>query len=115
MSLDDAPIRTIKCDNPECNKTITFDRRQEKEIFNANPWLKATRLVQSVDQRQFVYCSDVCEIAGAKSGQHNLPTPKQIIEANNEAAVNQAAAIAAATKASDAALKTGSGGPVIVP
>jgi hypothetical protein len=113
--LTDQPLRTIKCDNSECNKEITFDRRQEKEIFDANPWLKAVRLVQTIDQRNLVYCSDVCEITGAKSGAHNLPVPKTIIEANNVAAVNAAAASAAAAKASDAALKTGAGGPVIVP
>jgi hypothetical protein len=52
---------------------------------------------------------------GAKSGQHNVPLPKKIIEAANEAAVKQAAAAAAAAKASDEALKSGTGGPVIVP
>ena len=114
MPLNDQPLRTIKCDNPECNKNITFDRRQEKEVFEANPWLKATRLIQTVDQRQFVYCSDICEIMGTKTGQHNIPEPKKIIEANNAAVVAQAAAAAEAAKASDAALKSGSGGPVIV-
>jgi hypothetical protein len=116
MPLVDQPLRTIKCDNqPDCNKEITFDRRQEKEVFEANPWLKSIRLVQTVDQRNLVYCSDVCEIAGAKSGTHNLPVPKKIIEAGNTALVNAAAAAAAAAKASDEALKSGSGGPVIVP
>ncbi len=114
MSLDDKPIRTVKCDNPECNKEITFDRRQEKEIFEANPWLKSTRLVQTVDQRNLVYCSDICEIIGAKSGAHNLPIPKKIIEAGNAAAVAQAAAIAEASKVSDEALKSGAGGKIVV-
>ena len=68
MALTDQPLREISCDNKECNKTIVFDRRQEKEVFEANPWLKSVRLVQTVDQRNLVYCSDVCEIAGAKSG-----------------------------------------------
>jgi hypothetical protein len=62
-----------------------------------------------------VYCSDVCEIAGAKSGTHNLPVPKKIIEAANPAALAQATAAAAAARASDEALKSGSGGSVIVP
>lgn len=115
MPLVDQPLRTIKCDNVECNKDITFDRRQEKETFEANPWLKAVRLVQTVDQRNLVYCSDVCEIAGAKSGTHNLPVPKKIIEVGSTALVNAAAAAAAAAKASDEALKSGNGGPVIVP
>ena len=113
--LTDQPLREITCDNKECNKTIVFDRRQEKEVFEANPWLKSVRLVQTVDQRNLVYCSDVFEIAGAKNGTHNLPVPKKIIEVGNTAQVNAAAAAAAAARASDEALKSGSGGPVIVP
>jgi len=113
--LSDQPLRTITCDNPDCNKSITFDRRQEKETFDDNPWMKSIRLVQTIDQRNLVYCSDVCEITGAKSGVHNLPVPKKIIEAGSAAAVNAAAQAAELAKASDEALKSGNGGPVIVP
>jgi len=117
MGPQDAVIRTIKCENEECNKTITFDRKDEKATFEnpANSWLRALRLVQTVDQRSYVYCSDVCEIAGAKSGVHNLPQPKTIIEAGNPAAVAAAAAAAEAAKASDQNLKSGTGGPILVP
>lgn len=110
--------RTITCDGPECNKTITFEATEEKakEVF-ANPanfWLRGNRLVKTPDGRVLVYCSDVCEIMGAKSGIHNLPEPKKIIDAGNQAAVNAAVAAANAAKASDENLKKGSGGPILV-
>lgn len=116
MSLVNHNSRTIKCDGPECNKTITFDLTQEKATFDnpANVWLKSIRLIQTLDQRNFVYCCDVCEIMGAKQGVHNLPEPKKIIDASSQADVNAAAAAADAARASDDNLKTGKGGPVLV-
>lgn len=118
MALLDKSSRTIKCDNPtgDCAKEITFDRVNEKATFEnpANLWLKSLRMIQTLDQRVFAYCSDVCEIAGSRSGQHNLPEPKKIIEAGNSAAIEAAARAAQAATASDAAIKSGSGGPVIV-
>lgn len=117
MALTDVATRTIKCDNPECNKEITFNRAEEKATFDnpGNIWLKSIRLVQAIDQRSFVYCSDICEILGARSGQHNLPEPKKIIEAANAQAVAAAAQSAEAARVSDENLKRGTGGPVIVP
>lgn len=116
MPLTDQPLRTIACDNSECNKVITFDRTKEKETFEspANTWLKSIRLIQTVDQHQFVYCSDVCEIMGTKSGKHNLPEPKKIIEAANPAAVAAAAAAAEAAVKSDENLKSGQGGQIVL-
>lgn len=116
MPLTDQPLRTIKCDNDECNKSITFDRTKEKETFDnpANIWMKSLRLVQTLDQRNLAYCSDVCEIMGAKSGKHNLPEPKKIIENANAATVAAAAAAAEAAAQSDQNLKSGQGGKVIV-
>jgi len=116
MPATTVPTHTIKCDGPECNKLITFTEPEKKATFDspANIWLKSLRQIQTVDQRQFAYCSDVCEIMGAKSGQHNLPEPKKIIETANPAAVKAAAAAADAVKASDENLKSGVGGPVVV-
>jgi len=116
LALQDQALRTIKCDNDECNKLITFDRAKEKETFEspANLWLKSLRLIQTVDQRQFVYCSDVCEIMGTKSGKHNLPEPKKIIEAANTAMVAAAAAAADAAAKSDENLKSGRGGQIVL-
>jgi hypothetical protein len=116
MAITDKALRTLACNNLECNKSITFDRAEEKQTFDnpANIWLKSIRLIQTVDQRSFLYCSDVCEIMGTKSGQHNLPEPKKIIEDANPAAVQAAAAAADAAVKSNENLKTGTGGPVIV-
>lgn len=116
MPMDDQPLRTIKCDNDECNKTITFDRRKEKETFEspANTWMKSIRLIQTIDGRGLVYCSDVCEIMGTKAGKHNLPEPKKIIEAASPAAIQAAVAAADAAAKSDENLKSGQGGPVVL-
>jgi hypothetical protein len=107
-------IRTMKCDNPECGKEITFDRAQEKEVFAtpANQWLKSLRFVQTVDGRGLLYCSDLCEIVGVKSGSHNLPEQKQIIENANEATVKAAAQAAEAAVESTKTLKSGKGGKI---
>lgn len=117
MSISNTTTRTIACNNPDCNKTITFDLTQEKAVFEnvANVWLKSLRMIQTLDQRQLVYCSDICEITGARTGAHNLPEPKKIIDAATPAAVAAAAAAAEASTKSDEALKSGNGGPVIVP
>lgn len=116
MALTDVVMRTIKCNNEDCPKEITFERTKEKETFDnpANIWLKSLRLVQTVDQRSLVYCSDVCEIMGIKTGAHNMPEPKKIIENANAATVAAAAQAADAAKASDENLKTGKGGPIVV-
>ena len=107
-------FRNIKCDNVDCKNDITFDPRLEKETFEANPWMKGLRIVQTVDQRVFSYCSDVCEIVGVKTGQHNLPVPKKIIEATGPGALQAATQQAQAQASSDKALKSGSGGQVLV-
>jgi hypothetical protein len=114
----DAQFKTIKCDGgSDCTKTITFNVAEGKEVASqaGNEWMKAIRLVQTPDGRVLVYCSDVCEISGTRTGQHNIPVPKKIIEAANPAAVAAAAQAAEAARASDANLKSGSGGPVIIP
>lgn len=109
-------FRNIRCDGPDCKKEVTFDPKFEKEIFLApeNAWLRSGRVIQTGDQRILMYCSDVCEINGIRSGVHNLPEPKKVIEAGTPAAVVAAAQAAAAAKASDETLKAGTGGPVIV-
>lgn len=107
--------RTVSCDNAACGKTITHDRNDntiaDKE---ENAWMRTLRLIQSVDGRAFVYCSDVCEIEGIKSGQHNPPQKKTIIEDASPAALNGAIQSAEAARQSDQNLKRGTGGPVLV-
>ena len=115
--VTDSQFKTIKCDGGEdCTKTITFNVAEGKEVTNqaGNEWMKAIRLVQTPDGRVLVYCSDVCEISGARTGQHNIPVPKKIIEAGNPAAIAAAAQAAAAAVVSDANLKSGTGGPIVL-
>ena len=110
MGLIDSTVRTITCNGPACPKTITFDRRLEKQTFDdpTNAWLKATRIVQTLDGRNLVYCCDACEIGGVGTGQHNLPEPKRIVESGASAAAIRAAADAAAqAEATTAAIKAG--------
>lgn len=109
MSIVDAVIRTVACNAPECGKVVMFDRTQEKETFEnpANVWLKSTRVVQSADGRNLVYCSDTCEIKGVATGTHNIPEPPKIITQGNAAAVAAAAQAAAQKAQTDAALRDG--------
>jgi hypothetical protein len=109
MSIIDSVIRTISCDAPDCTKQVLFDRKEEKLVFDNpdNAWLKTTRVVQSADGRNIVYCSDVCEVNGAKTGKHNIPEPPKVIPAANPAAIAAAAQAAAAQKVSDAAIREG--------
>jgi hypothetical protein len=89
---------------------VTFDRRTEKETFDApgNEWMKTIRIVQTVDARNLVYCSDVCEAKGIETGTHNLPEPKKLVEGvANQAAIQAAAAAAKMAEQATTALKNG--------
>ncbi len=110
MGLIDSTIRTITCNGPKCNCTITFDRRLEKQTFDAqeNVWLKSTRIIQTLDGRTLVYCSDICEVNGVGTGQHNMPEPKTIIEPGASAeAIAAAAQAARQAETATAAIKAG--------
>ena len=110
MSILDSVIRTIKCElSEECKHEITFDRKDEQTIFgNAdNAWLKGTRVVQTADGRNLVYCSDGCEVKGTASGKHNIPEPPKIAVASNPAQVEAAAKLAAARSQAEAAIRQG--------
>jgi len=115
MGLIDSAVRTITCNGPECPHTVTFDRREEKQTFDApgNEWMKSVRIIQTVDGRNIVYCSDACEIKGVATGSHNLPTPKKIIDAPASSASIQAAA-AAAKRAEEATAALKAGAPVTI-
>jgi hypothetical protein len=108
--------KTLKCDGPDCSKVITFAAAEGKEVPNrpGNEWMKLIRLVQTPDGRVLLYHDDVCEIQGARSGLHNIPEVKKIIDTANPAAVQAAIQAAAAAVVSDANLKSGAGGPVLL-
>jgi hypothetical protein len=109
MPILDTAIRSISCDGPECNKAVLFDRKDEKATFELpeNVWLRATRVTQTADGRNKVYCSDVCEVNGVGTGTHNIPEPPKVIAAGNAAAIAAAAQSAAAAKNADKAIREG--------
>lgn len=106
MPILDVVSRTIKCEGPECPNTITFDPANAEQVANLPLWLRTTRTVQLGNRQQFLYCSDVCEVKGVTTGNHNVPEPKKIQPAN-ESQINQAAAEAKAVAQVDEALKKG--------
>lgn len=110
MGIIDTGFRSISCNGPDCTKTVTFALATEKATFDdpANVWLKSMRMVQTLDARKLVYCSDVCEAKAIEKGIHNLPEPKRIIDNVATPAQVQAAADAAkAQEAATAAIKAG--------
>lgn len=110
MGLIDSAVRTMTCNGPGCPHTVTFDRRLEKQTFDTpgNEWMKAIRVIQTIDNRTLIYCSDTCEVKGVETGSHNLPEPKRLVEGTaNAAAIEAAAAAAKQAEAATAALKTG--------
>ena len=113
MGMQDTPFRTLTCDGLGCTHTVTFQLSKEEHAkalaAEGNEWLKTGRFVNTPDGRALFYCSDVCEIKGIETGQHNLPEPKRIISGVASAAqVAQAAAAAKAAENATAAIKAGS-------
>jgi hypothetical protein len=109
MSIIDTAIRSISCDGPKCTKAVLFDRKDEKATFELpeNIWLRATRVTQTADGRNKVYCSDVCEVEGVGTGTHNIPEAPKIVPTGNPAAIAALAQAAANAKAADAAIRAG--------
>jgi|SRR5208282_3032447 len=105
MPISDKTTRTIKCDNTKCNKEVTFDLQNQAEIAALPDWLRTYRNVVLGNQTKFGYCSDVCEVEGVTTGNHNVPEPKQVQEAT-AADANRVAAQAAVVEA----MKTGAKG-----
>jgi hypothetical protein len=70
----------------------------------ANNWIKTGRFVQTSDQRTFLYCSDLCTIAGVETGLLNFQEAAKVAIAQGSAQA-QIAAAAAAAKAQEQATK----------
>lgn len=107
MSILDQQFRTITCNGPGCEKTITYSMADAKTTVEANPWLKSVRLVSVEGKQPFVYCSDSCEVGGVTTGQHNPVEAKPTIVPGNTASIQQAAAAAAAAAQATRELKQG--------
>ncbi len=107
MPIVDVVSRTIKCEGPECPNTITFDPQNQEQVSKLPTWLRTARTVQLGNRQQFLYCSDVCEVKGVTTGQHNIPEPPKIQTAT-EADVKRAVGEAQAASEANTALKEGS-------
>ena len=113
--ITDTVIRNIKCDAPGCEHVVIYDQKEFKPVVDANPWLQTVREIQTADGRNFSYCSDLCEVAGVGTEEHNPPKPKAVEVPNGNAteAIRVAAQAAAARDKATADIKAGR--PAIVP
>jgi hypothetical protein len=109
MSTHQQVYSTVACDGPDCPHTVTFENSQEAQVRNEVPWFKTLRVIQTTQGRKFVYCSDVCEIAGVGAGAHNPEEPKAIVLPQGANAAEVAAAQAKAAEEATKALKSGKG------
>lgn len=112
MGIQNTQIKTVTCNGPGCERTATYDVREERQAIELpeNAWMKSLRIVQTFDQRGLLYCSDICEAQGVGTGQHNAPEPKKLIDGvATPAQIAQAAAAAKEAEAATKALKAGSG------
>lgn len=96
MAINDKISRTIKCDAPECPNEVTIDPQNPEDIAAMPDWVRTFRTVTNGQNTRFGYCSDVCEVKGVTTEQHNVPEPKQVVEADPA----QAAALARNVEAS---------------
>jgi hypothetical protein len=104
LPISDKTTRSIKCDNAKCDKEVSFDLQDQAAIAALPDWLRMYRNVVLGNNQKFGYCSDVCEVEGVTTGQHNVPEPKQV----QEATPADASRVAAQAKAVEA-LKTPKG------
>lgn len=84
MAIKDVTTRTIKCDNPACDKEITFHPDNQEEIAALPDWLRQLRSINLGNGAKFFYCSDVCEVEGVTTGKHNVPEPPKVNAANEQ-------------------------------
>lgn len=106
----DVSVRTITCDGPECDKSISFLQKDNDMMVANTEWLRGLRLVQTLDGRNLCYCSDMCEINAIGNNVHNIPAPKKIIEipsGSGESGIKAAAAAQAKAEEATRAFKTG--------
>lgn len=82
MAIQDVTTRTISCDNKGCDKSLKFDPANQEEVAALPDWLRTTRSVSLGNGQRFTYCSDVCEVQGVTTGQHNVPEPPKVQPAN---------------------------------
>lgn len=116
-------MQVISCNGPNCDKTVAYTigpngqpDQDAQEILAKTDWIKALRLVQTADKRNFTYCSDTCLVEDAATGILNPPEEKKIIaidQGKHNLALAQAKLAAQRQRQSDQALK--SGAPIQLP
>jgi hypothetical protein len=111
MSVINEQYQIMSCDAPGCDKVIAFECSQgiPKDIVEANPWVKTSRVTRTFDGRILSFCSDVCQIKSIETGSHNAPEPKQVqqVAGGGAAAIAQAAAEARRRQLATDAIKAG--------
>lgn len=110
MSVVDNTYRTITCNGPECDKTVTFEPKDAEKTVKENPWLDNARLVNRLaDGRVYAYCSDTCEVKAVTAGAHNKEEKKVVEMPTGSAreAILRAAQAAKAAEEGSRALKEG--------
>lgn len=116
MGMIQIQYRTVTCDAPSCKNTVTFEQRQDNrgivEAMEKHPWIKTVREVQA-SGRQFLFCSDACELESVAAGNHNPVERKTIVLPEGANAMAAAEAQAKIQEAADKAIKTGSGIQVV--
>jgi hypothetical protein len=114
MPIVPVAYKTIQCDGPDCKNSVIFLEEQNamQKLANDLPWFKTLRMVQNSSGRNFVYCSDECEILNVGSGAHNPEERKQIVLPTGANSQQLAAAEAQRQIEINKTLKTG--GPVTI-
>ena len=107
MGIQDVVSRTIKCEAPECKNEVTFNPQSIDEIQKLPDWVRTYRNVAIGNKNTFGYCSDVCEVKGVTTGNHNVPEPKAVQPATSQADIAKAAQEAKNADDANKALKEG--------
>lgn len=107
MGIKDTVSRTIQCEAPECKNEVTFNPQVIEEIQKLPDWVRTYRNVAIGNKNVFGYCSDVCEVKGVTTGNHNVPEPKAVQPATSQAEINAAAQEAKNAVDANKALKEG--------
>ncbi len=107
MSIIQQTIKTVTCNGVECKNTVTFEAGSEQAVSEEKAWFKTLRMVQTAQGRNFVYCSDACEISNVATGAHNPEERKNIIVPEGANTMAHAAAQAKTAEEATRALKAG--------
>ena len=109
MTILDSTIRTLACDAPGCTKQVIFDHKEAQTVLALpeNVWVKGHRIIVTADNRNFAYCSDICEVKGIETGKHNVLEAPKVVPVGNAAAIAAAAQAAAQARQTDAAIRSG--------